>query len=71
MIQNTTTETKRQRYSASSMGSGGRPTLKIVPTVAFEGFVNIICPNDMSLHTVPASTKEYLCPIDNVLLVWD
>ena len=41
----------------------------IVRSEVMFGNIRIKCPNDFTDHEVPADLKEFLCPVDGVVLV--
>ena len=63
-------KTRSNHGTGSELGEG-RAFVKVFPTPAYDGYINVVCPNDLSLHTVSEDMNSFKCPIDNVLLIWD
>ena len=41
----------------------------IIRSEVMFGNIRIRCPGDGTEHEVPADSKEFLCPVDNVVLL--
>lgn len=55
--------------TGSEGGKEGMQKAIIIRSEVMFGNIRIRCPGDGTEHEVPADSKEFLCPVDNVVLL--